>query len=78
EQHSIAHQNQNQNQHQQIYTSAQLADKSKVQEYDEYSNGLVRGLSTTAAVQESGSSFLPHSQGNVEWISAMNDAQNNA
>ncbi|KAM8702780.1 hypothetical protein ACLKA7_005140 [Drosophila subpalustris] len=61
--------------------STQIDDKSKVQKFDDYSNGIVRGIPTTPTIQESsnpvGSSFLGQSQGSVEWITAMNDVQNN-
>ncbi|XP_064537507.1 paired box protein Pax-2a isoform X2 [Drosophila montana] len=72
---------QHQHQHSQVYTTTSLDDKSKDQKFDEYSSGLVRGISTPT-IQESatlaGNSFLGQSQAqNVEWITAMGDAQHN-
>ncbi|ACY70474.1 hypothetical protein DVIR88_6g0011 [Drosophila virilis] len=72
------HQHQHQHQHSQVYTQTSLDDKSKDQKFDEYSSGLVRGISTPVIQESPGSSFLGQSQANVEWITAMGEAQTNA
>ncbi|KAH8376042.1 hypothetical protein KR093_010960 [Drosophila rubida] len=54
--------------------SSQIDDKSKVGKFTAYS---IATHSTQESANPVGSAFLGQSQGAVEWITAMNDAQNN-